>query len=170
MSAATIHLVPIRFVTMMCWSTEAASMPMTRVSTMAISPLKPGDLVVSTPSDDYVGLVGIVLQIAPLGSEEHDTDNETDDVYVDFENDYTDFRIAEIENVFSELYCMKKEYDDLPLGEVIMDPMCLIRITDLSETAIKRLLESEANAIYYCYNVLWNLYQEKCKLAHEDKS
>lgn len=132
--------------------------------------LKPGDLVVSTPSDDYVGLVGIVLQIAPLGSEEHDTDNETDDVYVDFENDYTDFRIAEIENVFSELYCMKKEYDDLPLGEVIMDPMCLIRITDLSETAIKRLLESEANAIYYCYNVLWNLYQEKCKLAHEDKS
>ena len=50
--------------------------------------LKVGDTVLSTPISEYSCLVGVVTDIHPLGSKKHDeeTENYTDDVWVDFSN------------------------------------------------------------------------------------
>lgn len=117
--------------------------------------LKVGDFVISTPDDDFGCLVGMVLSIALLNTPEHDTDNETDDVHVNFDvASYSDRRISEIEQAFSELYREPRQYKDLPLGEVIMEAKCLIRITDIGEIGLKYLLSSEALASNYCYREL----------------
>lgn len=96
--------------------------------------LKVGDTVLSTPISDYPCLVGVVTAINAVGSEEHDseTENQTDDVHVDFDNHYTENRQAEILEVFRDLYDdYTKSYDDIN-WEVIMAPGELIRL-DVSE-------------------------------------
>jgi len=119
--------------------------------------LKIGDLVIATPDDDYGCLIGRVMQINLLGTPEHEaeTDNETDDVHVNFlEYDYSKKRIKEIEAICSELYREKRSFDEYPLDDVIMSPNCLIRITDIGDNQIKTLLHSGYNAACYCYSIL----------------
>ncbi len=60
--------------------------------------LRPGDLVLSIPDDDYACLVGVVLEINKLGTPQHDQEaqNDTDNVHVDFyEYEYSGRRIKE---------------------------------------------------------------------------
>ncbi len=119
--------------------------------------LHAGDLVISTPDDDYACLVGRVLQINLLGSPEHDaeTENDTDDVHVDFTvSAYSDRRIAEIEEMFSCLYEQNKEFEDCPIDDTIMAPDSLIRITGIDSKLLEYLLDSGFNAACYCYNTL----------------
>ncbi len=114
-----------------------------------------GDLVLSTPGDDYKCLVGRVLQIDVFGSPEHETENTTDDVHVDFSvADYAPTRVTEIEEMFTELYKTPKTFEECPLEEAIMPPDCLIRITDINDGRLKELLSSGYMAACYCYNVL----------------
>jgi len=46
--------------------------------------LRAGDVVVSDGNTDYSYLVGIITDIAKLGTPEHQGTNSTDDVYVNF--------------------------------------------------------------------------------------
>lgn len=116
--------------------------------------LRSGDLVISTADDDYAFLIGRVLEIRLLGSDEHETENSEDDVYVDFlAEEYTSGRIREIEAVFSRLYGMPKLFEDLPLDCAIMGPSMLIRITDIGEAELQVLLASEKDASAFCSRI-----------------
>ena len=112
--------------------------------------IRSGDLVVSMfnknhCNDDYSYLVGIITDIKPLGSPDRETDNETDDVYVNFiAPDYSQKRQKEIEKQFCELYGEYRPFDELPLDSVIMPPDSLIRITGIDPKDLGYLLYSEA--------------------------
>jgi len=116
-----------------------------------------GDIVLSTVDDDYPCLVGRVFCIEPVGSPDRATENETDDVYVDFEGDYSDERIREIEKTFSGFFDEAKTIDDIDLDSVIMSPDCLIRITGIDDEKLDWICESETNAIIYGYRILREL-------------
>ncbi len=115
--------------------------------------LKPGDLVLSTPDEDYACLVGTVLAINKVGTPEHDaeTENTTDDIHVDFMNsDYSEERIREIEEMFSDLYGTPKTFEECPIDDTIMSPDALIRITGTRGELLRSILSSydAAEALY----------------------
>ena len=113
------------------------------------------DWVIVTSDDEYSGLVGMVSEIVPLGSPEHDTGNTTDDVHVDFmATDYSDERMEEIADQMSELYGEHLPFDDLPLDDVILPPDSLIRITGIELCTFERLLESREAAEAYCNKII----------------
>ena len=117
--------------------------------------LRVGDIVLSTPDDEYSCLVGRVADIKLFGAPDRDTENSSDDVYVDFsEFEYPDKRKKELEKLFSDLYGEPKKFDELPLDVSIMNPDGLIRITDIDKEFLKSLLGSGQNAAEYCYVVL----------------
>ena len=123
--------------------------------------LRAGDLVISTPGDDYGCLIGTVLGIEKLGTPEHETDNETDDVHVDFfDADYSDRRINEIEAKMSDLFYREMEFGACPLDDVIMAPNCLIRITGIGYEKLREIADSYDNAIDFCNNTF-----RVCKLT-----
>jgi len=123
--------------------------------------LKEGDLVVSAPGGDYSCLIGRVKGIYYVGTPEHDnmTGNPTDDVLVDFNNDYGEKRIAEIVEQFRDLYDDdEKTYDDITIDEVVMAPSELIRI-DLDKVGqdyCNSLMEAEARTAEWCFIELLN--------------
>ena len=122
--------------------------------------LHEGDLVISSPNDEYACLIGRVTKINLLGTPEHDaeTANETDDVHVNFlEFKYSKKHIKEIEERFTELYGEKKYFGDCPLDDVIMSPECLIRITNIDKNCLYYLLQSKYNTACYCYGILSGL-------------
>jgi hypothetical protein len=113
------------------------------------------DWVISVPSDEYGGLVGMVSEIRPLDSPDHDTDNETDDVYINFTAmDYSDKRKDEIAEQISQLYSESRPFDELMLDEVIMSPDSLIRITDIELSVLDSLLDSQEAAESFCNQIL----------------
>jgi len=110
-----------------------------------------GDWVIAAGGDEYRYLLGTVTAIDKLGSPEHDTENTTDDVHVDFTAfDYPPERIAEIEKHFSELYGEPKTFDELPLDNVIMSPKSLIRISNLDHDEIIRIGNNLQNCEAFC--------------------
>jgi len=113
--------------------------------------VQPGDWVIAAGNNDYGYLLGTVTAINKLGTPEHDTENETDDIHVDFTAfDYPPERIAEIEKDFSESYGEAKEYDELPLDDVIMAPGELIRITHLGHDEITFMGNLRQNCEAFC--------------------
>ena len=125
------------------------------------------DIVFSKPEGDYGCLVGRVISIIPLGSPEHDTGNETDDIHVDFFAPYSllysDNRKAEIEREFSSLYGKPVKYDELPLDDVIMAPESLVRLNGIGTWDMTRLLKSRSDAEAYFSTHL----SDSVKLLHE---
>ena len=120
-----------------------------------------GDIVISTPDDEYACLVGTVLAINLLGTPEHDaeTDNDTDDIHVNFmDSAYTKLRMREISKVFSALYGEKKHFSECPIDDVIMSPECLIRITGIDDDILMRLLASEEGGRLFCAGVIATVY------------
>ncbi len=110
-----------------------------------------GDWVLSMPTDEYGCLIGQVTDIAVVGSPEHDTDNPTDDICVDFTAfEYPAHRKTEIEREFKSVYGDFRPFDELPLDLVIMCPENLIRITELPGHEIDRLGELRENSEAYC--------------------
>jgi len=114
--------------------------------------LKPGDLVLSTP-DDYACLVGTVLSILKLGTPEHaaETENDTDTIHVNFmDADYSERRIAEIEEMFSDLYGQPMPFGECPIDDTIMSPDALIRITGIGDDTFRAILDSHEAAEALC--------------------
>ena len=130
--------------------------------------LREGDLVVAAPGGDYGGLIGRVKGIYYVGTPEHDemTENPTDDVLVDFYNDYSDRRIKEIEEQFRDLYDDDtKTYDEIAIDEVVMAPSELLRIDmqKVCEKYYSYLLGSEARTAEWCFNELRNFTNSQPK-------
>ena len=124
--------------------------------------LQIGDTVVSLPCEDYGGLIGVVTDIKPLGSPDRDTENETDDVYVDFENEYSSYRVEELLNDFRELYGdPEKEWADCALDMVIMPPDVLLKIdwTKISEQEYRNMLLLEKHVANWCIKTLLQMVQ-----------
>lgn len=118
--------------------------------------LRAGDAVVSV-DDSYSYLVGIVLRINLVGSPEHneETANETDDVHVEFSGaDYSEQRVREIEESFTDLHDEEKTFDDCGLDDVIMSPDTLIRVDAFTAEEMNAILEGEEKAAAICKRVL----------------
>ena len=144
--------------------------------------LIPGDMVISTPGDTFACLVGKILEIKKLGTleQKYESGNDCDNVHVDFlDADYSEKRIKEIEAAFTRLFETEKKFDDCSLGDVIMTPDCLIRITDIEADEYNSLLESHESAAAFCESVLLvqklkerltqNLSDYHSSLQHLDK-
>ena len=113
--------------------------------------IQDGDMVIATANNDYKYLLGAVTAIDKLGTPEHGTDNETDDIHVDFTAfDYPPERITEIEEHFANLYGKAVDFDELPLDDVIMAPKMLISITNLDSSEINRMGNLRANCEAFC--------------------
>jgi len=125
--------------------------------------LRVGDLVISTPDDEYSCLVGRVVDVKLAGTPGHseEADNATDNVHVNFaEFDYPKQRVSEIEGLLTRYCGEEKQITDCPLDDVIMAPGTLIRITGMDDIRLKHLLASGFNAAAYCYEVLYNLHKQ----------
>lgn len=119
--------------------------------------LSVGDTVVSIPCEEFGGLIGIVTKISTVGSEDRDTENETDDVYVDFRNDYSEDRKKEILKEYQELFRDKnKTWDDIGIDMLIMSPDMLLKLNPdtLSETIYHEMLQSHTAISNWCISEL----------------
>ena len=119
--------------------------------------LRVGDAVVSIYGSDYSFLVGTILEISLVGSPEHEmeTDNETDDVHVEFSGaNYSKQRIREIEATCAELYGEEKDFNDCSLDDVIMPPEMLIKADAFTADEMAAILESEEKATTVCKTFL----------------
>lgn len=113
--------------------------------------VQPGDWVIAAGGNDYRYLLGMVTAIDKHGSPGHETENETDDVHVDFTAfDYPTERIAEIEERFALLTGKLKTFSSLPLDDVIMAPKMLIRISHLSKDEITFMGNLRHNCEAFC--------------------
>jgi hypothetical protein len=110
--------------------------------------------VIATAKSDYGYLIGMVTAIDKLGTSDHDTENTTDDVHVDFTSfEYPSERKADIEADFSALYGVPMVFDDIALDDVIMAPKMLIGISHLSqeERAFMGNLQVNCEAFCNCF-------------------
>ena len=86
---------------------------------MKFQDIRPG-MRVRAVDDDYEGLVGLVVDIRD--GEDKETENETPDIYVDFDIPESAEEVAALERRFSALYGEPKKVEELPLDLVIMAP------------------------------------------------
>ena len=94
-----------------------------------------------------------LTSIDKLGTPEHGTENETDDIHVDFfEVEYSYDRVIEIEDALctNESRC----FDDLPLDDVIMAPAMLIRLPGAEFDELDEILNSYDAAKAWVENTL----------------
>jgi len=103
----------------------------TEVSATAINgKLYVGDWVVVHPDEEYGRLIGQVTAIEKLGTAEHDTDNETDDVHVQFiDYDYSEKDETLIMAGLKKMSPDAVSFDEFALDDVIMAPASLISLT-----------------------------------------
>lgn len=133
--------------------------------------LKVGDLVMSTPTSDYPCLVGVVTKINPVGSSEHDeeTENHTDDVWVNFDNDYSEARQAEILEAIRDLYDDDaKPYDDI-CWDIIMPPGELIRVDETATgnpAFFNNILDKESVASMYAFIELYRVAAQPSEVTY----
>ena len=105
-----------------------------------------GDLVIAAGNNDYRYLIGTVTAI-----DKHGTENEADDIHVDFTTfEYPPDRIEEIEEHFSDLYGELKTFEDIPLDDVIMAPKMLIKINHLGHDEITFVGNLRQNCESFC--------------------
>ncbi len=115
-----------------------------------------GDYVIVAPEDDYGHLVGEVIYIDRLGTPEHETGNPGDDVHVNFRAfDYPPWQRVGIEEHFAELTGGEhRNFDGLPLDDVIIAPDALISLSGVSAERIQELVANFDEAEYFCAEVM----------------
>ncbi len=91
-----------------------------------------GQQIVGTKASEYEGLFGTITEIRD--GEDKDTENETPDIYCDFEDPQMPYDIKGLEERFSELYGEPKTIDDIILDLVIMAPEMIEPVEDPSRT------------------------------------
>lgn len=79
-----------------------------------------GEPIIGTSESEYEGLLGIITEIRD-GSDK-DTENETPDLYCEFEAPVLPCDITALEKIFSDLYDEPKKLEDITLDSVIMAP------------------------------------------------
>jgi hypothetical protein len=138
------------------------------VSLLGIKPDKPtaaygingeihvGDMVLSTTDAGLPCLPGRVIAIELLNTEGHQTENETDDVHVDFRGVYSARRRQEITDYYTALSGHSRSFGEVDYDDMIMSPDCLICITGITPEKLNWICESEENAIRYACEVIAN--------------
>jgi len=102
-----------------------------------------GDWVIVKPDEHYGCLVGQVTAIDKLGTDEHDTGNENDDIHINFiALEYSETTKAELLEALDGLYPDAARFDDIPLDDVIMAPDSLISLVGLDFESIDKLSAS----------------------------
>jgi hypothetical protein len=114
-----------------------------------------GNWVIVRPDETYACLVGQIIAIDKLGTPEHDTENEADDVHVNFmAGDYSEAQKARLQEAFDHLYPQAETFEDMPLDDVIMAPAMLISLNDISAEKMGVLLSDYSAAESFCQAVL----------------
>jgi hypothetical protein len=120
--------------------------------------LKIGDLALAAPDNGAVPcLPGRVRAIDMLGTENHTSGNSSDDVHMDFTWAYGERRRREIVEFDARLRGQQIPFDEICLDDVIIDPSCLIGIGEIGEQELRRIMESEENALRHVYKCLRKL-------------
>jgi hypothetical protein len=81
---------------------------------------KIGDRIIGTSESEYEGHFGSIFEIRD--GEDKETENDTPDIYCDFEAPDDPEEIKHLEDVFSDLYACPKSLDEICLDIVIMAP------------------------------------------------
>ncbi|GHV10508.1 hypothetical protein FACS1894219_00040 [Clostridia bacterium] len=106
-----------------------------------------GDWVIPVTEKAYSGLIGQVIAVDKLGTNEHKTDNPGDAVHVDFTRvDYQPDEVLAIEANFAKLYGEHKPFAELPLDDVIMAPEMLVSLVGRDIEPVDELTESYGDA------------------------
>lgn len=71
------------------------------------------------PEDDYAGLIGTVTNYLPLSSKDHESDNPTDDVVVDLDEDQRILLKSPNYRAITENY---DNIDDVPIDNIYFSP------------------------------------------------
>ncbi len=120
----------------------------------------PGDTVLSIKDIDYSCLVGTVLYIDKAGTPDHQTDNDGDDIHVNFMvAEYSENRMLEIQDMLWDLDGRPTPpkpgvLPPLDIDDVIMAPDMLIRITDVEREVMTDILDSGKKTEAFCDHVL----------------
>lgn len=91
-----------------------------------------GGSVIGTDASEYHGLYGVITEIRDGNDKE--TENETPDIYCEFELPVLPCEVKELEAVFSDLYQAPKTVEDIILDCVIMAPEMIRPLDDLHTT------------------------------------
>jgi hypothetical protein len=112
--------------------------------------LKAGDLALAvSDSLGFPCLPGRVTAIDTLGSKKHTSGNSTDDVHMDFTGDYGERRVREIVEEDARLRGYAVPFDEIRLDDILMPPSRLIVINDIGDDELRRIMDSEENALRY---------------------
>ena len=75
---------------------------------------KIGEKIIANSQSEYSGLIGHILEIRD--GEDKETENETPDIYCEFDVPSLPYDVKALEKHFSELYGETKKIDEIPLG------------------------------------------------------
>jgi len=142
------------------------------VSVCVNGEIKPGDLVLSSPDNDYAGLVGTVIYIEKAGTPEHGTENPGDDIHVNFtEAEYSQSRFIEIDRMLGDLYGRPTRpgiWPPIDVDDAIMAPDMLIRITGIEQDKLTEILDSGAAASTFFNSVAESQASARTALSEPD--
>ena len=94
-----------------------------------------GGAVVGTAESEYEGLYGRITAICD--DEDKETENETPDIYCEFDPPVMPHEVKALEKTFSDLYDQPKTLDDIVLDMVIMAPEMIRPLDDLHTVSKK---------------------------------
>ena len=94
-----------------------------------------GGAVVGTAESEYEGLYGHITAI--YDGEDKETENETPDIYCEFDPPVMPHEVKALEKTFSDLYDQPKTLDDTVLDMVIMAPEMIRPLDDLHTVSKK---------------------------------
>ena len=100
------------------------------------TPFTVGGMVFANHNSEYNGLFGTVFEIR--NGDDRETENDTTDIYCDFQKPRSEVRVHEYEERFSHLYQHPKKIDELALDYAIMAPEMLVPIPDEAPAEIAR--------------------------------
>jgi hypothetical protein len=113
--------------------------------------IRPGDWVIVN-SGAYQFFTGQVMAIVPFGTPEHQTGNDTTDVYVDFsEAGYTNKHLKRIEKELRKIGedAFLNDLEGL-LYDVLLAPDQLLRITGIRLDMHSRIIKNRETAKAFC--------------------
>lgn len=126
--------------------------------------VKAGDIVITSKDSDFANLIGRVIYITKLGTQEHEDEaqNDTDNIHVDFERfEYSDSRKPELNAMLTDLYNEPKKFDNWGGDDVIMAPDDLVKVTGIDEDVLRKIAESDRDTEIFTDALMlsWKLSQ-----------
>ena len=95
--------------------------------------------VLSNDASDYAGMYGVITEIRT--GDDRETENDTPDIYCQFDAPVLPCEVRQLEERFSSLYCEPKQIEDISLDMVIMAP-------DMLEPSINPLAANTATHVW----------------------